>query len=108
MITRLYSVYDSVAGEYGPLFQAKNDDVALRNVIQMFTEMHVPVMNLESYHLYHVGDFDSELGTFVERSVNTMGEIDIDYGAVANVFERFFCKSRVSKTSCLSCSFKGR
>ena len=45
MITRLYSVYDSVAGEYGPLFQAKNDDVALRNVIQMFTEMHVPALN---------------------------------------------------------------
>ena len=99
MITRLYSVYDSVAEEYGPLFQAKNDDVALRNVIQMFTEMHVPVMNLESYHLYHVGDFDSDLGTFVERSVDTMGEIDIDYGAVANVFDAYMAYCDAVKKS---------
>lgn len=97
MITRLYSVYDSVAEEYGPIFQAKNDDVALRNVIQMFTEMNVSIVSLESYHLYHVGDFDSELGTLVERSVNPIA-IDIDYGALANVFDAYMAyKKNVSR-----------
>lgn len=98
MITRLYSVYDSVAEEYGPIFQAKNDDVALRNVIQMFTEMNVSIASLESYHLYHVGDFDSELGTLVERSVNPIA-IDIDYGALANVFDAYMAYRDAVKKS---------
>lgn len=89
MIARLYSVYDSVAGEYGPIFQAKNDDVALRNVIQMFTDMHVSVASLDCFHLYHVGDFDSELGTFVERSANPMEEIAIDFRALDCVFDAY-------------------
>lgn len=89
MIVRLYSVYDSVAGEYGPLFQAKNDDVALRNVIQMFTDMHVTVASLDCFHLYHVGDFDTELGTFVERSVNPIEEIAIDYAVLDGVFDAY-------------------
>lgn len=89
MIMRLYSVYDSVAEEYGPLFQAKNDDVALRNVIQMFTDMNVSIASLESYHLYHVGDFDSELGTFVQRSVQSIDEIVIDYAVLDSVFDAY-------------------
>lgn len=88
MITRLYSLFDSVAEEYGPIFQAKNNDVALRNVIQMFMEMHVDIASLESYHLYHVGDFDSELGKFVKPFVNPI-EIDIDYSALAKVFDAY-------------------
>lgn len=87
MIMRLYSVYDSVAEEYGPLFQAKNDDVALRNVIQMFTDMNVSIASLESFHLYHVGDFDSELGSFA--SVNPNEEIAIDYAVLDGVFDAY-------------------
>jgi len=87
MITRLYSVFDSISGEYGPLFQAKNDEVALRNVIQMFTDMHVCIMSLECSHLFHVGDFDTELGSFV--SVNPNDEIDIDFAVLDGVFDAY-------------------
>ena len=97
MITRLYSLWDSVAGESGPIFQAKNDDVALRNVIQMFLELRADIANLESYHLYHVGDFDTELGKIVEDSENPI-EIDIDYGALAKVFDAYMAyKKNVSR-----------
>lgn len=87
MITRLYSVYDSVAGEYGPLFQAKNDDVALRNVIQMFTEMKVNIASLATFKLYHVGDFDTESGSFVPANPNE--EIAIDYAVLDGVFDAY-------------------
>lgn len=89
MITRLYSVYDSVAQEYGPIFQAKNDDVAMRNVIQMFTDMKVNIANFYSFHLYHVGDFDSELGTLKQRSANPIEEIAIDHYVLDGVFDAY-------------------
>lgn len=97
MITRLYSLLDSVAEEFGPIFQAKNDDVAMRNVIQMFTEMHADVASLESYHLYYVGDFDSELGKFVVSSVTPI-EIDLDYEVLPKVFDAYMAyKKNVSR-----------
>lgn len=88
MIMRLYSLYDSVAEEYGPLFQAKNDDVALRNVIQMFTDMHVRIVSLDCFHLYHVGDFDTVLGDFASVHHNE-DEVAIDFDALENVFDAY-------------------
>ena len=41
MITYVYVVYDTVAKEAGPLFQAKNDDVAKRNVRNLVDREHV-------------------------------------------------------------------
>lgn len=88
MIVRLYSVYDSVAEEYGPIFQAKNDKVALRNVIQMFTEMKVNIANFYSFHLYHVGDFDTALGDFASVHHNE-DEISIDHYVLDGVFDAY-------------------
>lgn len=88
MIARLYSLYDSVAEEFGPLFQAKNDDVALRNVIQMFTEMKGKIANAECYHLYYIGDFDNETGKIEARIADAV-EINIDYDVLANVFDAY-------------------
>lgn len=88
MITRLYSLYDAVAEEFGPLFSAKNDDVALRNVIQMFTDMKVNIASVESYHLYYVGNFDTVTGQLIESSIDAI-EINIDYDALANVFDAY-------------------
>lgn len=87
MIMRLYSLYDSVAEEFGPLFSAKNDDVALRNMIQMFAEMKVNIASLNSFHLFHVGDFDTELGKL--DSVNSNEEIYIDYAVLDGVFDAY-------------------
>lgn len=103
MITRLYSLYDSVAEEFGPLFSAKNDEVALRNVIQMFTDMKVNIASVESYHLYYIGNFDTDNGHLVESTIDAI-EIKIDYDVLANVFDAyqeywdFMRKSKIEKS----------
>lgn len=53
----LYTVYDTVAMEAGPIFQARNDAVAVRAFKRMMTEDHV---NDADYRLYCVGEFDTD------------------------------------------------
>ena len=55
---KLYSIYDKDAKEFGPLFNAKNDIVASRYVVQMIDE----AINVHSYALYCMGEFDTENG----------------------------------------------
>lgn len=54
----LYSIYDKDAKEYGPLFNAKNDVVASRYVEQIVND----VPHLDSYSLFLMGEYDTELG----------------------------------------------
>lgn len=52
----LYSIYDKVAQESGPVFQAKNDDVAIRATCNLLADVHA----IDDYILYRVGTFDTD------------------------------------------------
>lgn len=59
----IYTVFDKVAEEYGPLFEAKNDGVALRQFKQLLNT--VVVENRDDYVLYSCGTFDHDAGVMV-------------------------------------------
>lgn len=60
MIQGLYSVYDRIAEESGPIFDAKSDSVAIRKVSGLFIDR--PVMDVRDYMLLKHGEFDTEKG----------------------------------------------
>lgn len=53
MFYGLYSVYDKVAKEYGPLFEAVNDGIAQRK----FDSLEAPPIVKKDLELYRCGDF---------------------------------------------------
>ena len=57
MINELFTIYDKVAQEAGPIFQAKNLYVAMRYVKDMIKDNNI---NLTEYDLVRLGSFDSE------------------------------------------------
>lgn len=57
MKQRVYAVYDKRAEEAGPLFQAKNDSVGLRNFENMLDREGVKA---EEYKLLYLGIYDNE------------------------------------------------
>ena len=57
MINELFTIYDKVAQEAGPIFQAKNLYVAMRYVNEMIKDNKI---NLSEYDLVRLGTFDSE------------------------------------------------
>lgn len=57
MINELFTIYDKVAQEAGPIFQAKNLYVAMRYVKEMIKDSKI---NLSEYDLVRLGSFDSE------------------------------------------------
>lgn len=59
---KLYSVCDSVAEEYGPVFEAKNDDVAKRSFKQILDKSSVSPADFE---LCCIGEFDHETGAAI-------------------------------------------
>ena len=77
---KLYSIRDLVAGECGPIFTAKNDGVAIRQVCNM---MH-DVLDIAEYALYCVGTFDTEEMVFVDK---TPHEVDFHI-----LYEQYFKK----------------
>jgi hypothetical protein len=54
---QLYCIKDIVANEAGPIFQAKNDGVAIRNYVAMCMENH---LSADEFILYRVGQYDPE------------------------------------------------
>lgn len=62
MKVNIYTIYDKVACEAGPIFQAKNDTVALRCFMSLMKE--TPSANPSDYDVYCLGDFDTESRTF--------------------------------------------
>ena len=62
----LYSIYDSVAEEYGPIFEAGNDSVALRAKKGLLKQVD-PSM-LDEFHLFCVGEYE-----IVEGKINVQG-----------------------------------
>ena len=58
---RLYSIYDSLSDEYGPIFQAVNDRVAQRNFRNILNQ--VDVSSKYDFRLYFLGYFDQKKGS---------------------------------------------
>lgn len=63
MLVNIYTVYDAVAEECGPIFQAKNDKLACRACDSMISE--VSGFCVSDYHLWCLGSFDTEKRSFV-------------------------------------------
>lgn len=73
MEVNLYTVYDVVAEEAGPLFNAKNDNIAIRKVCNMLKEMAIE--EFDDYELILVGVYDTEK----PQIILVEGEVKIDY-----------------------------
>ncbi len=58
MKMRIYTIYDKLAREGGPLFQAKNDQVAHRQFQTQLTNM--PNIEIADFDLRCVGEYDNE------------------------------------------------
>lgn len=62
MIVLLYSIYDNVAKEYGPIYHCKNDGVALRMFKDVIGKVNTDVAFVKDYELYCVGSYDTDTG----------------------------------------------
>ena len=62
MKVNIYTIYDKVACEAGPIYQAKNDGVALRCFMSLIKD--TPSVNPTDYDVYCLGVFDTESRTF--------------------------------------------
>ena len=58
MIVKLYSVCDTVAEEFGPIYSCKNDEVAKRAFHDLIKDSPSPL----DYDLYFLGTFNSDTG----------------------------------------------
>lgn len=57
---KLYCVFDEQADSHGPLFQARNDNVAVRRFRQLLQK--VPEMVREDYTLVCIGEYREDTG----------------------------------------------
>lgn len=62
----LYSIKDVVADEFGPIYEAVNDGVAIRNFSKILQEVTYP----EDFELYKVGEFDVKTGEIMPCMYN--------------------------------------
>ena len=80
MKVNVYTIYDVVAKECGPIFQAKNHDVAVRAFKSLISENLDNHLNVYDYDLYCLGEFDNEKCSFVPVEVPYV--IPVDYPEV--------------------------
>lgn len=71
---RLYCIFDTVANESGPIFNAKNNDVACRYIVDMLLRQYKGQLVEEDYKLYCLGTYDSEI-----PAVEGFTCLEIDY-----------------------------
>ena len=74
MKVNIYTIYDKVACEAGPIFQAKNDTVALRCFMGLMKD--TPSVNPTDYDVYCLGEFDTESRIF--NAVDNYGRLVIE------------------------------
>lgn len=60
MIYNVYTIYDKQAEEYGPIFEAKNDNVAIRKCKIEFKDLPT----IDDFSLYCIGVVDHDDGEF--------------------------------------------
>lgn len=58
MIRQLYVIYDRVAEESGPIFEAKNDGIANRRYKALIAEQTHQWFEESDYILLHIGSID--------------------------------------------------
>lgn len=75
----LYTIKDYVANDFGPIFEAKNHDVALRS----FKQLTQTVFDKKDYALYCVGWFDPKDGRLYEKNPEML-DIKVDLEVVKN------------------------
>lgn len=79
MVNRLYVIFDKVAEESGPIFEAKNDAVAIRNYQNLVFKDNV---KHDDYKLLFVGVMDHDNSqidacTFPEE-INTAKVVEVE------------------------------
>lgn len=79
---KLYSVYDELAEEFGPLFEQKNDATAKRAVETMLKDKPYP----GDYSLYCVGEFDHDDYRFLAYA--EPDKIELDFVDADEVMDR--------------------
>jgi len=57
MYTRIYTIYDKVAQQSGPVFQAPNDATAQRQLRHLLNQ---PGIVADDFQLWCIGEFDDE------------------------------------------------
>ncbi len=84
MKVNIYTIYDVVAKEAGPIFQGKNDEVAVRVFNSLLND--TPNIKPTDYEIYCLGEFDTEARTFVPE--NDYGRLVVnDYKPTLEVSE---------------------
>ena len=73
---KLYTIYDLTAEQSGPIFEAKNDKIALRQFNNLFAESQI---NKEEFTLNYLGEYNHdlmELSSCIPVSINiiSLGE----------------------------------
>lgn len=58
MKNRIYTIYDRVAEECGPIWEAKNDGIAQRGYQKFMAESHSPYFEETDYMLLCIGTVD--------------------------------------------------
>lgn len=66
MTYNIYTIYDKVSKECGPVFQAKNFGVAKRYLEDMVKNNPI---KLDEYTLYQIGSYDTESGKLFSQSI---------------------------------------
>ena len=63
----LYTIFDKLAKESGPLFEAVNGDVARRNFMNLIKENR---LNPTEWSLYEIGKFEHDtMGVFIHDPI---------------------------------------
>lgn len=85
MVKQLYVLFDLVAQEAGPIFEAKNLGVAKRSVVDMVLNKNLPA---DQYNLILVGSINTEK-VEVEVLYNTYSIVEImdEYYDSINILE---------------------
>ena len=78
MITNIYTIRDRLAEEVGPLFQAKNDFVAVRQFKQLVKDSENP----QDYELLCLGWFDDQMIEIV--TAGQVKVVDINKEVIQN------------------------
>ncbi|UPW41084.1 nonstructural protein [Sigmofec virus UA08Rod_5594] len=69
MIYRMYSIYDSIAREYGAPTLDHNDGTAVRNFAHLVrTSGGTLSTHRRDYALYYIGDYDTEECTLLPKT----------------------------------------
>lgn len=68
----VYVIYDRIAEESGPMFEATNDGVALRQACNVLKPL--PASLLDDYQLVKIGEYDTK-----EMQVYVIPPVIIDY-----------------------------